>query len=243
MASDDQDQDLHNLEARDLARLRENLDKLQGHLEARDKLDRVLGTFLVRVGKGQLDPDDAAMRLQAAMEDRLVVAPVADRAAEGRNDRDRSRLIADAQRAIQCGNFQRAIEIYAGLCEQDPEDARLTLKLGDCYARAGAVVQATEAYLAVARHYDAQGFHLKAVAVYKQVLKLYGHTSHAPMDVTAKRPSPPVADVFHTLAELYERLGLLSDALLAFEEFLKYAEATDERIASVRERLAELQRS
>lgn len=226
MASDDPD--LHNL-----GQIRTNLAALQRHLEARDKLDRVLGTFLVRVGKGQLDPDDAAMRLQAAMEDRLVVAPVADRAAGTRDDRDRNRLIAEAQRAVQRRNLKRAIEIYVELCEQDPNDFRFRLKLGDCYARVGEFAKATATYLEIAAWYEKQGFFLKAVAVYKQILTMSGRQQEG-----AELPRETIADVHYMLASMYARLGLIVDARIQYEEFYRLAEEGDVRLVHVGEEIA-----
>ncbi|MEJ7604434.1 MAG: tetratricopeptide repeat protein, partial [Kofleriaceae bacterium] len=60
---------------------------------------------------------------------------------------------------------------------------------------------AIETYLKVARFYHDQGFFLKAVAVYKQILKL----------------DPRLVDVILKLAELYRQLGLMSDAMQHFE--------------------------
>ena len=199
----------------------------------------MLGDLFRRVGSPRLSIADARVRLHAAVEGRLAVVPAPSHA-KG-DDRDRNQRIADAQRAVQGGDLASAIKMYEALAKAYPEDTRFRLKLGDCCARVGDVTNATATYLAVAQQYEAQGSHLKAVAVYKQVLKMHGHS---PMDATeANRPNLLIAHVFHALAGLYERLGLLSDALLAFEEFLKYAETTDERAPSVRERVAELQRS
>lgn len=228
MASDDHEQ-----------HLRRRIEELEAELEEWRGLIRVCGDFLRRVGSPRLSVSDARVRLQAAMEGRLTVVPTPiDGLPE---DRDRNARIDDAQRAVQRGDLASAITMYRALVQTYPEDTRFRLKLGDCYARVGDITNATATYLVVAQQYEAQGFFLKAIAVYKQILKVYGHS---PMDATeADRPNPLVADVFHALAGLYERLHLLGDALLALEEFLNYAGGTDERIASVRERLSNLQRS
>lgn len=224
MTSDDDAQDLHN-----------RIAGLAAELGEWRKFGRVLGDFLRRVGSPRLSVTDARERLQAAMEGRLTVVPAMPRA-QGDDD-DRNRRIADAQRAVQRGNLQRAIKIYVGLCEQYSDDFRLRLKLGDCYARVGETEKAAATHLEVARHYDAQGFYLKAVAVYKQILRMGERQPEG-----ARLPKRTSSDIRIALVELYERLGLLSDALLMAEEFLKYAEETDERISSVRDVIERLNR-
>ncbi|MEO8551009.1 MAG: tetratricopeptide repeat protein, partial [Kofleriaceae bacterium] len=90
---------------------------------------------------------------------------------------------------------------YLRIVSEDPKDVRVWLKIGDLYAKKGAKQEATDTYLKVARFYDEQGFFLKAVAVYKQILKL----------------DPRLVDVILKLAELYRQLGLMSDAMQHFE--------------------------
>src|SRR5262245_2861249 len=84
----------------------------------------------------------------------------------------------------------------------DPSDARSLLKLGDLYTRKGDARGATTNYRKVAQQYAAQGFFLKAVAVWKQILKL------DPSDTAA----------VESLAEMYEKLSLTSDALATYEQ-------------------------
>jgi tetratricopeptide (TPR) repeat protein len=235
MASDDKDKPLPSPDAHEFEWLRENLEKLRRHLEARDKLDRVLGTFLLRVGKGQLDPDDAAMRLQAAMEDRLVVAPIAERT-KRMDDDEHYRLVAAAQRALGRGNLAEAIRMYEALVRGYPEDTRFRLKLGDCYARAGEVAKATEAYLAVAATHAKQGFFLKAVAVYKQVLTMSGR-----QPPEQRPPRKTITNVHHALAELFEHLNLRSEALVHLEECYRLTDESDGvTLGALRERIMRL---
>src|SRR4029079_19831 len=76
------------------------------------------------------------------------------------------------------------------------------LKIGDLYFKVGKKVEATETYQRVAQFYSDQGFYLKSVAVYKQILKI----------------DPRLVDVNQRLAELYKQLGLLSDAISQYEQ-------------------------
>ena len=216
--------------------LQNQVEQLKRELDGWQRLGRVFGDVFRRVGSGRLSAEDAAVQVQAALEGRLAVVPTLD-PAELRDD-VRNQLIADAQREVQGGRLQRAIAIYAELHERYPEDTRFLLKLGDCYARSGDIQQALVTYRKVAQQYENQGFYLKAVAVYKQILKLCDTPTE-----DRRIPKRTVADVRYALAGLYMKLNLRADALLMHQEFLKHAEETDERISAVRDLVAELERS
>src|SRR5690349_3636984 len=106
-----------------------------------------------------------------------------------------------ARKFVDKGQIDKAVKEYLRIVHEDPKDVRVWLKIGDLYAKKGAKQDAIETYLKVARFYSDQGFFLKAVAVYKQILKL----------------DPRLVDVILKLAELYRQLGLMSDAMQHFE--------------------------
>ncbi|MFH1131754.1 MAG: tetratricopeptide repeat protein [Pseudomonadota bacterium] len=114
---------------------------------------------------------------------------------------DRNKTIKAAQKYVQKGNYGRATREYIKIVEQDPRDVRIWLKIGDLYAKSKDVEKAVDTYLKVAEYYSEQGFYLKAVAVYKQILKLDTNQ----------------VDVNLRLAELYKQLGLLNDARQQYE--------------------------
>jgi len=115
---------------------------------------------------------------------------------------NRAKVLKSAQKHLAKGNLDKAIAEYAKIVEADPSDARSLLKLGDIYTKKGAHKEAGQSYRRVAEQYSEQGFFLKAVAVYKQILKL---------DNTQ-------LDAWERLAEMYELLSLVSDALAAYEQ-------------------------
>src|SRR5215813_9829412 len=106
-----------------------------------------------------------------------------------------------ARKFVDKGQIDKAVKEYLRIVHEDPKDVRVWLKIGDLYAKKGAKQDATDTYLKVARFYHEQGFFLKAVAVYKQILKL----------------DPRLVDVILKLAELYRQLGLMSDAMQHYE--------------------------
>ncbi|HEY2735495.1 MAG TPA: tetratricopeptide repeat protein, partial [Polyangiales bacterium] len=115
---------------------------------------------------------------------------------------DRSKSLQVAQKYLAKGQLERAIGEYERLVQADPKDARMLLKLGDLYTRQGANKDASATYRKVAEQYAEQGFFLKAVAVCKQILKL----------------DPTQLDVWERLAEMYEMLSLVSDAIATYEQ-------------------------
>ena len=115
---------------------------------------------------------------------------------------DRSKVLAAAQKHLAKGQYDRAIDEYRKLVDADPQDVRTWLKIGDICTKKGDNQEATKTYHRVAEHYAEQGFFLKAVAVYKQIIKL----------------QPGRLDVSLRLAEMYESLQLVSDALGTYEQ-------------------------
>jgi tetratricopeptide (TPR) repeat protein len=111
--------------------------------------------------------------------------------------------VLDAARKYQArGQYDKAIAQYQKLVDADKRDVRSLLKIGDLYVRKGDRSQAIETYEKVAGHYAQQGFFLKAIAVYKQILKL----------------DPSRLDAQVHLGEMYEQLQLISDAMSVFED-------------------------
>lgn len=114
---------------------------------------------------------------------------------------DKNKIIEAATKFVQKGQYDKAIKEYQKLLEVDPKDARIQQKLGELYQKKGDNTLAADCFLKVAESYAADGFFLKAVAVYKQVLKL----------------NPNLVDVNLKLAELHQQLGLMSDAMAQFQ--------------------------
>lgn len=114
---------------------------------------------------------------------------------------NKEKVMDAARKFVDKGQLDKAVKEYLRIVREDPRDVRVWLKIGDLYAKKGSKQEAVETYLRVAHFYHEQGFFLKAVAVYKQILKL----------------DPRLVDVNLKLAELYRQLGLMSDAMQHFE--------------------------
>lgn len=129
----------------------------------------------------------------------------------------KDKIRAAAQKHLQKGQLDKAIREFQRLVDDDPKDVRTLLKIGDLHTRKGDYVAATQAYGGVARFYSDQGFFLKAVAVYKQILKL----------------DPSLVDIHLKLAELYNQLGLVSDASEQYRQVCELYEAAGDDAQSI----------
>ena len=135
---------------------------------------------------------------------------------------NKEKVMEAARKFVDKGQIDKAIKEYLRVVKEDPQDVRVWLKVGDLYAKKGSKQEAAETYLKVARFYQDQGFFLKAVAVYKQILKI----------------DPRLVEVNLKLAELYRQLGLMTDAMQHFESVAAHFHRegkTKEALATVRQ--------
>jgi tetratricopeptide (TPR) repeat protein len=123
---------------------------------------------------------------------------------------DREKVLQTAQKYVEKKRYDGAIAEYQKIIQEDPNDARTLLKIGDLQARLQAYPEAIATYDRVGQFYATQGFSLKAIAVYKQIREII--KKHAP-DLGDR-----YAHIGPRLAEIYTQLGLTSDALSAWDE-------------------------
>jgi tetratricopeptide (TPR) repeat protein len=123
---------------------------------------------------------------------------------------DRERVLAAAQKYVEKKKYDRAVIEYQKVIQEDPNDARTLLKIGDLQSKMDAYADAVGTYERVGKFYASQGFALKAIAVYKQIREIIA--KHVP------QLAEKYAHITPKLAELYQQLGLTSDALAALDE-------------------------
>src|SRR5512136_1746264 len=109
---------------------------------------------------------------------------------------DKNKIVAEATRYVQKGQYDKALRAYERILAEDKKEVRTLLKVGEIHQKKGDVAAAAATFNQVAEIYGEQGFFLKAVAVYKQIAKL----------------TPDDVRVNEKLAGLYQQLGLLNDA-------------------------------
>ncbi|HVE87527.1 MAG TPA: tetratricopeptide repeat protein, partial [Myxococcales bacterium] len=114
---------------------------------------------------------------------------------------DKNKIIEAAAKLVAKGAYDKAIKEYQKVLDGDPRDVRVLQKMGELFQKKNDNVQAAYYFTKVAESYSQDGFFLKAVALYKQVLKL----------------NPNLVDVNLKLAELHQQLGLMSEAMAYFQ--------------------------
>ncbi len=114
---------------------------------------------------------------------------------------NKRKILESAQKNLQRGAVDKALEDYRTLLKADPHDSNVLLKVGDLYLKQGRRDEAMNAYVRVAQQFTREGFDAKAVALYKQISRL----------------DPKRNDVCVPLADLYARMGLVSDAIASLQ--------------------------
>lgn len=132
----------------------------------------------------------------------------------------------EARALIADGKLDRAIREYEKIIVADPSDLRVKLKIAELYTKRKQTADAIRLYKEVAGSYSGQGFYLKAVTVYKNILRL----------------NPSLIETNEELATLYEKMGLISDAK---RQLNILAAALDhkgiaERVVEIRKRIVNL---
>lgn len=114
---------------------------------------------------------------------------------------DKNKIIEAAAKLVAKGAYDKAIKEYQKVLEADPKDVRILQKMGELFQKKNDNVQAAQYFTRVAESYTNDGFFLKAVALYKQVLKL----------------DPSLMDVNIKLAELHQQLQLMGEAMVYYQ--------------------------
>jgi tetratricopeptide (TPR) repeat protein len=114
---------------------------------------------------------------------------------------DKNKIIEAAAKLVAKGAYDKAIKEYQKILETDPRDVRILQKMGELFQKRGDSAQAASYFTQVAESYTTDGFFLKAVALFKQVLKL----------------DPSLMEVNIKLAELHQQLQLIGEAMAYFQ--------------------------
>jgi tetratricopeptide (TPR) repeat protein len=109
---------------------------------------------------------------------------------------NKAKVLSSAEKYVQQGKLQNAIAEYEKVARQDSKDLTVLNTIGDLYARLGQSDRATSYFRRVGEIYAADGFTVKAIAMYKKLTKL----------------APNSIDGLQKLADLYTQQGLYNDA-------------------------------
>ena len=102
-----------------------------------------------------------------------------------------------ASRLFQKNRYERVLNDLKDLAIQRPEDMRIRIRMAETWFRAKDIPKAVQIYQEIAERYEQENFILKAVAVYKNILKL----------------NPLLVGINVKLADSYQKLGMQADAV------------------------------
>ncbi len=118
----------------------------------------------------------------------------------------KDKLIEEAQRLVLRGQLDKAVEAYRRIVSLEPSALNHRQKLAELLVKAGRGAEARPEFEAIGTYYSSHGFNLKAIAVYKQLQKLF------PQDIA----------ITMTLAGLNEQHGLVGNALAEYKQVYDY---------------------
>jgi tetratricopeptide (TPR) repeat protein len=119
-----------------------------------------------------------------------------------------------AQRFVQNGDLDRAVEEYQKLLAADDSDPYTHVTLGDLYFKKGMLDEAGRRYQEAAEAYRKAGLVKNAIAVCKKMLRLNLRSM----------------DTLKALAELHAQDGLATDAALYYSQYSEVMLAKDQRV-------------
>jgi tetratricopeptide (TPR) repeat protein len=114
----------------------------------------------------------------------------------------KDKILKNAEKYIKEGKLDKAIEEYKKIVEENPSDWGTISLIGDLYIKTGKIKEGISQFIKVADYYKIQGFYDKAIAAYNRVYKL----------------DPTNKEIAITLADLYEKKGLISQARALYLE-------------------------
>ena len=120
----------------------------------------------------------------------------------------KEKLVEDAQKFALRGQFDKAAKIYEQILALDPTAINQRQKFAELLIRCGRSDDARKELELIGGYFSKNGFYLKAIAVYKQLQKLF------PTDISLSM----------TLAGLNEKHGLVANALSEYKLVFDYYE-------------------
>jgi pilus assembly protein FimV len=118
----------------------------------------------------------------------------------------REQVVQAAEKYVARGKIEPAIREYRKLLADHPNDINTLNRIGDLYARIQRIDEAVDFFTQIAEQYTAEGFFVKAIAIYKKIIKL----------------DPTRLEVYEQLAELYHKQGLVNEARTQYQVLADY---------------------
>jgi pilus assembly protein FimV len=129
----------------------------------------------------------------------------------------REQVVQTAEKYVSRGKIEPAIREYRKLLTDNPNDINTLNRIGDLYARIQRIDEAVDFFTQIAEQYATEGFFVKAIAIYKKIIKL----------------DPTRLEVYEKLAELYHRQGLVNEARTQYQVLADYYQKHDNAASAI----------
>jgi tetratricopeptide (TPR) repeat protein len=115
-------------------------------------------------------------------------------------------VVQMAEKFVARGKIEPAIREYRKLLAENPNDINTLNRVGDLYAKIQRIDEAVDFFSQIGEQYSAQGFFVKAIAIYKKIIKL----------------DPTRLDIYEQLADLYHKQNLITEARTQYQVLADY---------------------
>ncbi|MDX1999670.1 MAG: hypothetical protein SF066_18270 [Thermoanaerobaculia bacterium] len=129
----------------------------------------------------------------------------------------REKVVQSAEKLVSRGKIESGIKEYRKLLEETPNDISTLNRVGDLYARINRNGEAIDLFSQIAQKYTADGFFVKAIAIYKKIIKL----------------DPTRLDIYEELADLYHKQGLITEARTQYQVLADYYQKHDNATSAI----------
>lgn len=129
----------------------------------------------------------------------------------------REQVVQTAEKYVSRGKIEPAIREYRKLLDENPNDINTLNRVGDLYARIQRIDEAVEFFNQIGEQYAEQGFFVKAIAIYKKIIKL----------------DPTRLEVYERLADLYHKQNLVTEARTQYQVLADYYTKHDNAASAI----------
>lgn len=130
----------------------------------------------------------------------------------------REQVIRTAEKYVSKGRIDSAIKEYRKVLDKHPNDVNTLNRLGDLYARVQRYDEAVKLFERIAGGYTDDGFFVKAIAIYKKIIKL----------------DPTRLEIYERLADLYHKQGLINEARTQYQVLADYYTKHDNPTSAIK---------
>ncbi|MCD6451749.1 MAG: tetratricopeptide repeat protein [Acidobacteria bacterium] len=137
---------------------------------------------------------------------------------------DKGKIIKKAEKLVKQGKLENAVQEYLKVLKDNPNDWAVVNIVGDLLVRLEKKEEAVTYFKKLADHYEKDGFYLKAIAIYKKIVKLMPNSLPDCLKLAqlyVEQGLPMEAKSYYMkVAQDYLSLGKSSEALEIYQKLV-----------------------